>query len=405
MDSHKTVATSELQSLLEQRKRIAEGGSRNEAFSPPGRLSSSGPRLPVSRTLNGSHGTVQSSLSSPKPVVTRITTTAVKAFDGRKGHLQTAEERVSSMSQQNNQLYNQVSRMTEQLAQVGGNGAVMSQAQQLLETTALESNHGRQVQHGRDRSRKASDSLQASTHEQDTDIHHLQIGQLQEEVKRLKLENSELKKGTERLETQLEEVRAERDKYREAQQASPAGGSESKLRAVMTSGNATVDELRGAIASVEAVLLEAGRELERKRFRDRRAAFEQLHHALDKADEEMLEQAIEAAKTADVDDEDILKAQNKLLELQMMSPEERATRTARQRQQQQKKDAFQMVKKDDAEGLAALLDNLEEGENWQDWRDYAGRTLVRCAAELRAPNAEELLAKRTKARLAVFGEL
>ena len=24
------------------------------------------------------------------------------------------------------------------------------------------------------------------------------------------------------------------------------------------------------------------------------------------------------------------------------------------------------VKKDDAEGLAALLDNLEEGENWQD---------------------------------------
>eukprot|EP00913_Durusdinium_trenchii_P016832 g15822.t1 len=179
MDSHKTVATSELQSLLEQRKRIAEGGSRNEAFSPPGRLSSSGPRLPVSRTLNGSHGTVQSSLSSPKPV----------------------------------------SRMTEQLAQVGGNGAVMSQAQQLLETTALESNHGRQVQHGRDRSRKASDSLQASTHEQDTDIHHLQIGQLQEEVKRLKLENSELKKGTERLETQLEEVRAERDKYREAQQA------------------------------------------------------------------------------------------------------------------------------------------------------------------------------------------
>ena len=41
----------------------------------------------------------------------------------------------------------------------------------------------------------------------------------------------------------------------------------------------------------------------------------------------------------------------------------------------------------------------------KDWRDYAGRTLVRCAAELRAPNAEELLAKRTKARLAVFGEL
>lgn len=57
-----------------------------------------------------------------------------------------------------------------------------------------------------------------------------------------------------------------------------------------------------------------------------------------------------------------------------------------------------MVKKDDAEGLAALLDNLEEGESWEDWRDYAGRTLVRCAADLRAPTAQVVLADRAKAK-------
>ncbi|CAE7206613.1 unnamed protein product, partial [Symbiodinium necroappetens] len=102
------------------------------------------------------------------------------------------------------------------------------------------------------------------------------------------------------------------------------------------------------------------------------------------ADEEQLEHAIEAAVSADVDDEDILKAQNKLLELQMMTPEEKAAKAERVKHQQQKKDAFQFVKKNDVEGLAALLDSLEEDVHWQDWRDYAGRTLVRCAADLRS---------------------
>ncbi|CAK9048942.1 Hypothetical protein SCF082_LOCUS27194, partial [Durusdinium trenchii] len=205
----------------------------------------------------------------------------------------------------------------------------------------------------------------------DIDVHDVQISRLEAEVHRLKLENSDLKKAQKE-------------------------GSESRLRAVMTSATATADELRGAIASVEAVLSEARRELNHKQSRERRAAYEQLHHAIDKAEEDMLEEAILAAQKSEVDDEDILKAQNKLLELQMMSPEERAAGVARKRRQQRKKDAFQLVKKDDAERLAALLDNLEEGENWQDWRDYSGRTLVRCAAEVHAPNAKELLTKRTK---------
>eukprot|EP00438_Fugacium_kawagutii_P019355 Skav210199 [mRNA] locus=scaffold1264:106223:115811:- [translate_table: standard] len=233
---------------------------------------------------------------------------------------------------------------------------------------------------------------------------------LREEMEQLKKENAELKEepwAPKKLEQQLKELRAERDKDREASQASPsAGGSESRLRSVMTSGKATVDELRTAIAGVEAVLDEARRELDRKQLRERRAAFEHLYHAIEKADEDLLEQAILQAQIADVDDEDILKAQNKLLQLQTMTPEERATRAKRQRQSQQKKDAFQMVKKDDAEGLAALLDNLEEGEIWEDrvldghvldWRDYAGRTLVRCAADLRSPTVQVILAERAKA--------
>lgn len=226
-----------------------------------------------------------------------------------------------------------------------------------------------------------------------------EMEQLRMEVARLKHENAELKEAPKKFAQQLADLRAERDKYWEQSQASPSGGgSESRLRSVMTSGKASVEELRSAIASVEAVLDEARRELDRKQLRERRAAFEHLYHAIDKADEDLLEQAIQQAQAADVDDEDILKAQNKLLELQMMTPEERAARAARQRQSQQKKDAFQMVKKDDAKGLAALLDNLEETESWEDWRDYAGRTLVRCAADLRAPTAQVVLAERAKAK-------
>ncbi|CAE7769988.1 unnamed protein product, partial [Symbiodinium microadriaticum] len=365
--------------------------------------------------------------------------------------------------------------------------------------------------------------------------------------------------------------------------SSGGGGSEGRLRSVMTSQSATISELKSAIASVEAVIEEARREMDRKQLRERRAAYEHLHTAMDKADEEQLEHAIEAAVSADVDDEvafspagtskverqfreagkrgdwevvlrlhaaytgdtgesmkvyrvamlaayhssqyeeaaelytrlrnfsgstsvlphglkifgklrdndmvkkiwmeivqsgvpiskrraatrleaasdmgdivgaaalldfmsnrtvpagtrhynlairackmsnhsrrheaatyllqamiqnrlqpkvitfqDILKAQNKLLELQMMTPEEKAAKAERVKHQQQKKDAFQFVKKNDVEGLAALLDSLEEDVHWQDWRDYAGRTLVRCAADLRSELVQKELAERTK---------
>eukprot|EP00913_Durusdinium_trenchii_P008428 g7915.t1 len=305
----------------------------------------------------------------------------------------------------------------------------------------------------------------------DIDVHDVQISRLEAEVHRLKLENSDLKKAQKE-------------------------GSESRLRAVMTSATATADELRGAIASVEAVLSEARRELNHKQSRERRAAYEQLHHAIDKAEEDMLEEAILAAQkplwtangilagdpqaplaakiylhralhafskkypqlhvdlwiddlsfdTVDRDpanavrvaiaafnyirkllEEDNLiisakktgfivanSAAKKLLSGQLpkqgpgLAPQhrarlkaamgrqlglqrtgnldivyamksqrqdpdtaafhdqERAAGVARKRRQQRKKDAFQLVKKDDAERLAALLDNLEEGENWQD---------------------------------------
>lgn len=397
MDSRKTAATSELQSLLEHRRRIAEGGPRNDAFSAPGRLSrdnTSGyystarfPVTSVTRTLNGSTSqtfvqSVQTRVIKPQPFASHRITTAVKAFDGRKGHVDTTEDRVASMSQ----------KQEERMGKGAQNGSAFAVDERFLLLNQGERNSPDEQDSERE---KAGKKAMAQGAQGDANLLR-ETELLREEVERLKKENAELKEAPKKLEQQLQELRAER----EASQASPSagGGSESRLRSVMTSGKATVDELRSAIASVEAVLDEARRELDRKQLRERRAAFEHLYHAIDKADEDMLEQAIQAAQAADVDDEDILKAQNKLLELQMMSPEERAARAARQRQTQQKKDAFQMVKKDDAEGLAALLDHLEEGVSWEDWRDYAGRTLVRCAADLRAPNAQVVIAERAKAK-------
>ncbi|CAE8713815.1 unnamed protein product, partial [Polarella glacialis] len=183
-------------------------------------------------------------------------------------------------------------------------------------------------------------------------------------------------------------MRAERDNLRGASQAAPApiigNCSESRLRSVMTSQTATAAQLRQAIGGAEALLDEARRELASKQLRERRAAYEQLHVALDKADEDLLAAALEGARKAEVDAVDILKGEAKLLELQSISPEEKAARARREEETRRKKEAFIMVKKDDAEALDALLAELAESVRWQDWRDYAGRTLVRCARDLRA---------------------
>eukprot|EP00442_Polarella_glacialis_P025672 CAMPEP_0115166904 /NCGR_PEP_ID=MMETSP0227-20121206/74368_1 /TAXON_ID=89957 /ORGANISM="Polarella glacialis, Strain CCMP 1383" /LENGTH=762 /DNA_ID=CAMNT_0002579461 /DNA_START=75 /DNA_END=2365 /DNA_ORIENTATION=+ len=194
-----------------------------------------------------------------------------------------------------------------------------------------------------------------------------------------------------KVKAELQEMRAERDNLRGASQAAPApiigNCSESRLRSVMTSQTATAAQLRQAIGGAEALLDEARRELASKQLRERRAAYEQLHVALDKADEDLL--AAKGARKAEVDAVDILKGEAKLLELQSISPEEKAARARREEETRRKKEAFIMVKKDDAEALDALLAELAESVRWQDWRDYA-----RCARDLRAGRAQKVLADR-----------
>jgi len=67
---------------------------------------------------------------------------------------------------------------------------------------------------------------------------------------------------------------------------------------------------------------------------------------------------------------------------------------ARELEVKRKKDAFFFVKKDYADDLATLIDSLEEYTRWQDWRDYAGRTMWRCAGELRSARVQKVLAHR-----------
>eukprot|EP00931_Biecheleriopsis_adriatica_P122022 TRINITY_DN9704_c0_g1_i1.p1 TRINITY_DN9704_c0_g1~~TRINITY_DN9704_c0_g1_i1.p1 ORF type:complete len:727 (-),score=186.97 TRINITY_DN9704_c0_g1_i1:216-2396(-) len=390
------------------------------------------------------------------------------AFDVRSSELEIPQARVNQMEARNHALSAEVEKMKGKLMEDGGSmlaeerKRLLQEADELLAETDRMQNSCTDMQYrrDRDRTRKAEawqsgigsqshaevpqvpqlpqrqgaaqgdyEALVAQNAQLEAELTrmreaesrqaHPEIVSLHDEIQKLRQDNADLRKEgnqvssreadlekeVKRLEAELAEVRAERDRYWEAGQASPAssgGGSggassESRLRAVMTSQSAGVEELRQAIASVDSLLDEAKRELERKMLRERRAAFEQLHHAMDKADEELLEAAIAAAQKAGVDDEDIVKGQAKLLDLQSMTPEERAARARREEEMQRKKDAFQMVKKDDAAGLEALLDSLDESVRWQDWRDYAGRTLVRCAGDLRAARAKTVLAERIKA--------
>eukprot|EP00927_Polykrikos_kofoidii_P046208 TRINITY_DN40416_c0_g1_i1.p1 TRINITY_DN40416_c0_g1~~TRINITY_DN40416_c0_g1_i1.p1 ORF type:complete len:985 (+),score=208.34 TRINITY_DN40416_c0_g1_i1:188-2956(+) len=169
--------------------------------------------------------------------------------------------------------------------------------------------------------------------------------------------------------------------------------SESRLRAALTSQNVSVEELRQAIDSVSALVEEARHELAGKEHRERRAAFEELHHALEQAEVDRLEAALAMSRRAQLDPEDLEKAEAKLAELQSMTEEQKAQRESRQRENARKKEVFLCVKRDDAERVQELLDILHaEGTRWQDWRDYAGRSMWRCAQELRATAVQRVLA-------------
>lgn len=172
-------------------------------------------------------------------------------------------------------------------------------------------------------------------------------------------------------------------------------GSEGRLRTLLTSCQATAAELRSAIAGVDALVSEARRELANMEVRERRAAYERLHKAVGNDDMEVLAAEIEAALAAGVDAEELEKANHKLKELQYLTPEQRLARANERTAASRKQAAFVFVKRDDAEGLKELLEVAERsGTAWNSWKDWAGRSLVRSAQDLRSVRVQAYLASK-----------
>merc|ERR1712137_879459 len=71
--------------------------------------------------------------------------------------------------------------------------------------------------------------------------------------------------------------------------------------------------------------------------------------------------------------------------------EEHAAKAARELLQKQKKAAFALVKQDDIVKFKELLDEVGENVSWCNWRDPLGRTVWRCAKDLRALRMQEFL--------------
>lgn len=206
-------------------------------------------------------------------------------------------------------------------------------------------------------------------------------------------------------ESTRESTRAETTHAETDELGSPRPSStESTLRAVMAKPGATVDELRSAINAVEALVGEARRELAAGQLRERRAAFEGLHAAIDKADEVWLDKAIAEARRTEVDTEDIEKAEAKLLQLRLLTEEERAAKALQELKVKLKPELFLFAKRGAAADpltrlravadLDARLGELDTDVPWQDWVDFQGRTLLKYARELAAPAVEEVLTRR-----------
>ncbi|CAE7913063.1 unnamed protein product [Symbiodinium necroappetens] len=170
-----------------------------------------------------------------------------------------------------------------------------------------------------------------------------------------------------------------------------ATSSENRLRMAMIDSSSSSTQLKDAISAVESLLGEAKRELKNKQLRERRAAFEQLHAALEANDEHALAQAVEAARTAEVEAEDVAKAEAKLVELQSRTDDDRKAQAAQVLLFGQKKDAFHYVKKDNVDAVKTILESLDDTVRWQDWRDYCGRTLQSYAREMKSDQVSEFL--------------
>lgn len=167
--------------------------------------------------------------------------------------------------------------------------------------------------------------------------------------------------------------------------------SEAQLRRVLGDPRATTTDLRKAVKAVDALLQEAKRELSSRELRERRAAIQKLYDAIKTGEEGPLAAALELARRTEIDAVDIQKGEEKLAELRQMSPEQKAAKAARVFEEERKKQAFMLVKRDDSAGLQALLSSLDVSIRWQDWKDHAGRTLLQYSTQVRAEKVRPLL--------------
>jgi len=240
----------------------------------------------------------------------------------------------------------------------------------------------------------------------------LNNGQLRAEVPYaadLAAENSTLREEKEALKREVDELRRQRaeneaivgpaeleeqSERRRQQDSTTQASSEGRLRSALTRRDTTTTELRQAIRAVEALVDEARRELGARELRERRAAYEALHAAMTGDDEDTLELAINRALLAEVDLEDVQRGEAKLTELRSLTPEQRAAKLARDLESKRKKEAFSLLKKDDPEALNELLSSLDASVRWQDWKDYAGRSLLRCCTDMRATRVKQYLTER-----------
>lgn len=210
-------------------------------------------------------------------------------------------------------------------------------------------------------------------------------------------ENKRLREKVQQLEEAVQQRQQDSSPADVFEASSPGSGaancSESRLRLVMTSQGTTSEQLSKAIQAAEALLEEARRELNARRLRERRFAYERLHKALEKPEENELAAAVDWARKAGVDEADVAQGDRRLAELRALTAGERAVKAARERAAENKKEAFLLVKRDDVQSLKAILDSVEGGAGtWKEWRDYAGRSLWRCAQDLRSERVKELLA-------------
>eukprot|EP00929_Paragymnodinium_shiwhaense_P032326 TRINITY_DN17937_c0_g1_i3.p1 TRINITY_DN17937_c0_g1~~TRINITY_DN17937_c0_g1_i3.p1 ORF type:complete len:786 (+),score=217.90 TRINITY_DN17937_c0_g1_i3:158-2515(+) len=177
-------------------------------------------------------------------------------------------------------------------------------------------------------------------------------------------------------------------------QASPESSpcSQGRLRAVMTKRGATSEELEQAILGVEALLDEAKREFNAQRLRERRAACEELHKAVQKMDEELLVHALGVAVRVGVENDDIEKGEAILKAIREMSGEEKRRKALNEIGRKKKEQAFLVIKRDDDQGLRDLLEGLEDGLRWQDWCDHGGRSLWKSSQFFNARQCQHVLA-------------